>query len=468
MRSTDFSPVAASAEVHVVGAGLVGSLAALGLAKMGYQVSIYDRRPDPGQTRPDQGKSVNVVLSARGWNSLEALGIQAPVREHCTPLVGRAVHAWRGGRSEQAYGSNGEQIWCIERPVLHQLLAKELSAENNVSVHWNQRLIGAELDEKRLYFRDERENTAGATRRVEVRYRHLLGTDGAFSQVRSQLLHRSFDFQQAFLEVAYKELRFASAEAGGPKLARDRFHVWPRGRLFLGAFPNRDGSFTASLFLPREGFPSFKSVRSEDDFAGLLRTFFPDLEPWLPELSTQYLQNPASPMVTMRCNPWVFQDELALLGDAAHAVVPFLGQGMNCGFEDAFALCRALSIHQHDWGRALAAYQSERKANADALARMSLAHYAHLNQSEDLRAGLRTRLGEALDRLAPHRFRPLYELVAFSCAPYATVERLSELREELIETLMTDPAFSDGWPADADERILTHIDSPALPERTNG
>ena len=465
--------------VHIVGAGLVGSVTAIGMARLGYQVKLFDRRSDPAKILPDQGRSVNVVLSARGWKVLEQLQLAAVVRENCTPLVGRTIHPWRGAVREQSYSSHGDQIWCVERPRLHQILAQAVAQESGIDSYWHHRLVSVDLEQQFLYLSrspgdteasienlsienlsTENLNTENlstenlSTKPVQVRYQHLLGTDGAFSVARSQLLHHTFDFQQKYLDVAYRELRLPSRTEGGPELALDRFHVWPRGRLFLGAFPNQDGSFTGSLFLPREGFPSFSTISTERDFAGFLRNFFPDLEKWLPQLTEQYIANPSSPMVTMRCHPWTLDDQLALLGDAAHAVVPFLGQGMNCGFEDSQELCEQLVRHDHDWQRALPAYEEQRRPNSDALSQLSLDHYDHLNHVPHPLDATRERLGALLDELAPHRFRPLYELVAFTHIPYAAARRLHQFRQDTIENLLDNPAFQQGWPDDARERVL--------------
>jgi len=457
--------------VHVVGAGLVGSVTAIGLARIGYRVKLFDRREDPVTTLPDRGRSVNVVLSARGWKLLQSLGLTDEIQKICTPLVGRAIHPWRGEIREQSYSSRGDQIWCVERPRLHQILARAVARVDEIECHWHHQLESVDLDQKLIYLSrsstgNEDSNEHISTEQVQESYKRLLGTDGAFSVARSQLLHHTFDFQQKYLDVAYREMQIPSHQEGGPHLALDRFHVWPRGRLFLGAFPNQDGSFTGSLFLPREGFPSFATIDTKRDFAGFLRNFFPDLEAWLPQLSRQFLTNPSSPMVTMRCQPWILDDQLALLGDAAHAVVPFLGQGMNCGFEDAGELCEQLTAHDHDWGVALPAYEKRRRPNSDALAQLSLDHYEHLNHIPDPLDETREKIGAILDEIAPEKFRPLYELVAFTHIPYASALRLQQLRHQTIETIVRDSSFQQGWPDDARERIEQHLeaDSPWIRE----
>lgn len=460
MKNTGINP----GTVHVVGAGLVGSVTAIGLARLGYQVKIYDRRENPATNLPDRGRSVNVVLSARGWKILESLDLADEIRKQCIPLVGRAIHPWRGDVHEQSYSRGADRIWCVERPRLHQILAGAVSREDGIECHWQHRLMSVDLEAKRIHLSVSLGGNANSadpaeTDKLVEDYQRLLGTDGAFSVARSQLLHQTFDFQQQYLDVAYRELQIPSSANGGPDLAGDRFHVWPRGRLFLGAFPNRDGSFTGSLFLPRDGFPSFSTIKTERDFAGFLRNFFPDLEEWLPQLSRQFLANPSSPMVTMRCQPWVFDDHLALLGDAAHAVVPFLGQGMNCGFEDAAELCKQLVAHDHDWGRALPAYEARRRPNSDALAKLSLDHYEHLNHIPDPLDETREMIASILDEIAPEKFRPLYELVAFTHIPYAAALRLQQLRQQTIETIVSDVSFQQGWPKNARERIEKHLQS---------
>ena len=441
--------------VHVVGAGLVGSVAALGLAQQGYDVELYDRRPDPATHPPETGRSVNVVLSKRGWMALARVGLHDAVRALCMPLVGRSIHLWRRETLHQPYSRHGEQIWCVERPRLHDFLSSQAAAHSRVRVHWAHRLRDVELPEGRLGFQVGTDHT----QLTWIPFDRACGIDGAFSAMRTGLSHETFDFRQRWLEASYKELRLPAHSDGGPALDPARFQVWPRGRLFLGAFPNPDGTFTGSLFLPREGYPSFDSIRTETDFARLVRTFFPDLLPWLSALWPQFRDHPAMPLVTMQCRPWSWGGRLVLLGDAAHAVVPFFGQGMNCGLEDARALCRLLAEHDHCWPTALPAFEAERRPNADALADLSLAHYAHLNPVPHPTDAARERIGEMLDTLAPTRFRPLYELVAFTEIPYAAAQRLEQLRAGVIDDLLGDPAFQGPWPDDAEARVRAALNN---------
>lgn len=443
-------------EVLVLGAGLVGPVTAMLLARRGYRVTVVDRRPDPATAEPERGRSVHLVLSERGWRTLRALGLAERVRAIGMPLQGRHIHPWQGERVSQPYARDGSTIFCVDRTLLHETLVAAARDRPGVRFEWGWRCRWVDLEGRRAGFVPEgpesRETTADHARWQS--FERLCAADGAFSVVRSALQEGRFDHQQFWLDLGYKEIRLPAPDQGGLPLSAAHFQVWPRNRLFLTAFPNPDGSFTGSLFMPWQGAPSFDGVRTESDFKSLLASFFPDLLPLHPQLWPQYRDHPASGLITVRCAPWSRDGRVVLLGDAAHAVVPFFGQGMNCGFEDARVLDELLVAHGDDWTRALPAFEAERRPNAHALSEMSVRHYEHLNHVPDALDPVRERIGEALDQLAPHRFRPLYELVAFTSMPYATAMRLDQLRTQTVESVLQDEAFAQGqWPQDALRRV---------------
>jgi kynurenine 3-monooxygenase len=448
--------------VTLLGAGLVGPVTAMLLARRGYRVTLYDRRGDPAVVAPERGRSVHLVVSERGWRTLRMLGLEEQIRRIGMPLGGRHIHLWRGDRLEQPYGRAGETIFSVDRARLQATLVEAARAYPQISFVWNHRCRWVDLDGARIGFTRETDESAGGSSRAAeplwIPYERLLAADGAFSVLRAALQEGRFEHQQFWLDLGYKELRLPSVADGGIPLSDGHFQVWPRNRFFLTAFPNPDGSFTGSIFLPWEGTPSFDSVRAEEDFRVLLRSFFPELMPLESVLWPQFRDHPAAGLVTVRCRPWSRGGRVLLLGDAAHAVVPFFGQGMNCGFEDARVLDEALDAFGDDWSQALPWFETERRPNVDALAAMSVQHYEHLNHRPDPLDGVRERVAQALETLAPSRFRPLYELVAFTSVPYATVQRLEQLRRALVEDIVHDPDFANGWPADADTLIRQRLE----------
>ena len=437
----------------IVGAGLVGPVAAMMLAARGYVVSLHDHRPDPATAPPERGRSVHVLLSARGWRMLARLGCDAPVRAIALPLVGRHVRSWDGQRTEQAYSRDGDTVYCVERSALHATLIAAARRRPGITCHWRQRCVRVDADASLVQFTAEDGGGAPTT----LPFARLLVTDGAFSATRAGLKSARSNLHQQWLDLAYKELRLPAAAEGGPSLDPRRFQLWPRNRVLFAAFPNPDGSFTGSLFMPWRGAPSFESIRSEEDFSGMWRTLFPDLSAWIPVLWPQYHDHPESGLMTVRAEPWHWSGRVLLLGDAAHAVVPFFGQGMNCGFEDVEVLERHLDVSGDAWAPAIAAYAAARREDVDALADLSLEHYAHLSHVPDPRDAHRERLGALLDRLAPTHFRPLYELVAFTTMPYATARRLDQHRRSWVERLLALPFFTGDWPEGAEDRVRAEL-----------
>lgn len=425
----------------------------MALANRGYHVDLYDRRSDPASAVPERGRSVHVVLSARGWRMLAAIGVDANVRELALPLDGRHIRTWDGELSSQAYARDGSAVWCIDRAALHAALVAEATRRPGIKCHWQTRCTAVDVATAMAHFTSESGPPAGHA----VAFERLLVTDGAFSTTRAGLQSTSSSHEQQWLDLAYTELRLPAVAEGGPALDPRRFALWPRNRILIAAFPNRDGSFTGSLFMPRRGIPSFESVRTEDDFGALLRTQFPDLAPWQGILWPQYRDHPASGLMTVRCDPWHFGGSVLLLGDAAHAVVPFFGQGMNCGFEDVHELSASLGVTHDDWASAITHYATRRRDDVDALAALSLEHYQHLSHLPDPRDGHRAGVEALLDRLAPSHFRPLYELVAFTTLPYATARHLDRHRRAWVERLLALPAFTGAWPSDAEAVVRADL-----------
>ena len=434
--------------VIVVGAGLVGSALALALAGRGESVRVVEKRSDPRVVPPPPGRSVNIVISRRGWSLLERIGREPAVREICQPLSGRTLHLADGKKTLQPYSRSGETIYCVERSRLNRCFLDFLAAESAIDIDFDSPVIGVDPGRGQI----EIDRGKGSSEFLDGSA--IFAADGVFSQVRESLLHRRLDCSQEYLPTSYKEIAIPQ----GSGLGGDTFHVWPRGRLFFGAFPNRDGSLTGSLFLPQEGFPSFASVDSEEQVRRLFEAFFPEVAAAVPDLEKQFFDHPISPLVRVRCRPWVHEGRVALIGDAAHAVFPFLGQGMNCGFEDVEELLEELEVPGSSWQGTLERWQARRMPNADAISALSLEHFHFLSHSRpDPDAKLRSEVTEALWKRFPDRFGPLYEMLAFTTISYATVEELHRREEEIVSGAVESANFGKKWASGDRDQLLDEV-----------
>ncbi|TDC83216.1 FAD-dependent monooxygenase [Micromonospora sp. KC606] len=405
-------------EIAVVGAGLAGCLLACFLARRGYPVALYERRPDPRTATVERGRSINLALSARGLDALRRIGLAEQVMADALPMRGRMIHPVAGAPRFQPYSVNGDRaINSISRGALNNALLTAAAAWPGVRIAFDHRLVGLDPATGAMTFETPRGKVT-ATASV------VLGADGAGSAVRGQLLgygvlNESLDF----LDYGYKEL---SIPPVGGEFALDpaALHIWPRGTSMMIALPNPDRSFTCTLFWPTHGTAAFASLGSPAAIERHFATHYPDLLPLAPNLVEDYRHNPVGVLGTVRCHPWQVGGRVALLGDAAHAIVPFYGQGANCAFEDVVELDRFLDATGDEWTAALPRYQRRRQENAEAIARMALANFVEMRDrvaSPVFRA--RRRIEHALERALPARYVSQYELVSFSTTPYAEVRR---------------------------------------------
>jgi kynurenine 3-monooxygenase len=404
-------------DVSVVGAGLAGCLLACFLARRGYQVRLYERRADPRVSPPERGRSINLALSERGLDALSRVGLAAAVLGEAIPMRGRMIHPVHGPLDFQTYSTDRTRaINSIGRATLNStLLTAALAA--GVTVHFDHRLTGLDpvTGEMRFASPDgERKATAGV----------VLGADGIGSAVRGQLLaHDLLAERLDFLDYGYKELT-VPARGGDFVLDPHALHIWPRGTSMMIALPNPDRSFTCTLFWPTGGSESFASLSSPAAIERYFAAHYPDLPPLAPDLIEDYQRNPVGQLGTVRCAPWQAHGRVALVGDAAHAIVPFYGQGANCAFEDVVELDRCLSDSGGDWAGALPEYERRRRDNTEAIAAMALDNFVEMRDkvaSPVYQA--RKKVEHALERALPGRYVSRYELVSFSTVPYAQVRR---------------------------------------------
>ena len=352
---TDVSMNAKKSEhMVVVGAGLVGSLWALMLAQRGHRVDVYERRPDPRTGSVKGGRSINLALSDRGWRALEKAGIAQKVRQIALPIEGRLMHAQDGALTFQRYGlpeatglhGDPQCIYSVSRANLNRLLVEAAEAHAGVAFHFGHKCADVDLSKNVL----ELESPEGSS--VLVQYDRLFGTDGAFSAVRNRLTRTDrFDFEQRYLEHGYKEVAMQPDALGAFKMQKDALHIWPRGEFMLMALPNPDGTFTCTLFAPYAGANGLDQLVDPADALVYFEKNFPDVVPLIPDLTAQWATNPVSSLVMTRCYPWHHGDNVCLMGDAAHAIVPFYGQGMNSGMEDCSILSELLDAMDspQDW-----------------------------------------------------------------------------------------------------------------------
>lgn len=402
--------------VVIVGAGLVGSLLACYLGRRGYRVDVYERRPDPRSATAERGRSINLALSERGLDALRRIDLVDTVMAPALPMHGRMIHAVDGETTFQAYSARGDRaINSIGRAALNETLLDAAEATPGVTVCFDSRLAGYDLASNTLTF-----ELGGTT--FEVTPDVVLAADGFGSVVRQSLQSLGrVAVVTDMLDFGYKELTIPARD-GDFALDPDALHIWPRGASMMIALPNPDGSFTCTLFWPKSGDDGFDELETDEEILAHFTSVYPDAVPLMPTLVEDYQYNPVGLLATVHTDPWQVEGKVGLVGDSAHAILPFFGQGANCGFEDVVELDRCLAEVDGDWTLALPMYQERRRANAEAIAQLAKDNFVEMRDKVGSRAfRAATRLEHQLERVLPGRYLSRYEMVSFTTIPYADV-----------------------------------------------
>jgi kynurenine 3-monooxygenase len=443
------------ADVVIIGAGPVGTVAAMYFARRGYSVTVYEGRPDPRVVAPSRGRSINLTLSARGWHALREVGVEDAVREVALPLTGRMIHQRDGSVSRHVYGPNGEAIASIGRDLLTRVLHDAARTHSKLEIEFGHRLVDLDPHSGTLAF----EHPNGRRNSGTIQSDRVLAADGASSSARSFLLADHEDYyRQNTLPYYYKEIVVPRGKGGDWSLDPSSTHVWPRRDLLMCLFPNLDRTFTGSLFMPLQSTGagwSFASITTRDELRALFEQEFPDLLEANPDLGHSFFSRPTSPIYSIRCSPWTWRGRFALIGDAAHSVTPVLGQGLNAGLEDCSTLDACLDEFS-DWAEVLAAYEALRKPNAEALTTLAENHFLELStNAADPTFALRKRIENRLQAQFPDQIVPLYSLIAFTRIPYAEAPQIALRQERLISALTKLEEVEERWNSDAVQRLIT-------------
>jgi kynurenine 3-monooxygenase len=396
--------------VTIIGAGLVGSLLSIYLAKRGYRVSIFERRPDMRKEKISAGRSINLALSDRGLLALDKVGLADAIKNISIPMHGRHIHNMDGSTAFQPYGKEGQFINSVSRGTLNMKLM-DLAEQHGVQIHFNHKCSAIDWKTNMINF--ELPNFQLQTTNFEL----LFGSDGAFSAARMQhqLQHDKFNYSQYYIDCGYKELTIPPTAAGDFAMEVNALHIWPRKDYMLIALPNLDKTFTCTLFFPFEGPASFSNLTTKEKVQSFFETTFPDAIALMPDYVNEFFHNPTSSLVTVKCFPWVREDKFALIGDAAHAIVPFFGQGMNCGFEDCRVLDELIDQYGEDWTTILQQYQFLRKPDGDAIADLAINNFTEMrDRTADPRFLLQKKIEARLHERYPDKWIPAYSQVTFS------------------------------------------------------
>lgn len=422
-----------SYRITLVGAGLAGCLLAIYLAKRGFQVDIYERRPDLRKVKISGGRSINLTLAARGIQALKEVGLYEKVRPLTIPLEGRIIHTTDGSRIFQSYGQQETDVlYALRRIDLQHFLLNELEKFEKIQIHFNQRCTDIDWNKKELHLRDTVSNQPA---RVAVNV--VIATDGSTSAIRKAMqAMESFNFQQSYLDHGYKEITIPAAQNQKIDLEKNVLHVWPRIQYMLNGFPNLDGSTTCVLFAPFEGENGLNGINSKEKVIDLFQHQFPDIFDLIPNLAQTYLASKTGRLTTIKCHPWHFENKALLIGDAAHAIVPFHGQGMNCAFEDCVYLNQCIDKYGTDWQSVFQEFEKQRKINTDAIADLSLQNYTELRDHiADHKFLLKKKIEALLSEKYPEHFIPKFSMVCFSSIPYSIAQKKGAIQETIIEEL---------------------------------
>lgn len=412
-------------KISIVGAGLVGSLMAVILKKKGFSVQIFEKRSDPRKSEIAEGRSINLALSDRGIRPLKLAGVYDVIAPYLIPMNGRMMHDQVGELTFQPYGKEGQFINSVSRAQLNELLI-ESAEKAGVEVLFDHKCSDINFETSTIEFENGK----------HIESDLIIGTDGAFSAIRKKLQFTDrFNFSQHYIEHGYKELAI-EPKNDEFRLDPNYLHIWPRGNFMLIALPNNDKTFTCTLFFPFEGNPSFSSLNTIKDVDSFFSTYFKDAQELIPDLSKQFFDNPTSSLVTTKCDPW-FKNRTIILGDAAHAIVPFYGQGMNSGFEDVRLFVEMAEEMDWDWDHVLPNYSTNRKPDADAISELALHNFIemrdHVADPDFLK---RKKLEGQIQERFPEDWIPLYSMVTFSDIPYSEALRLGKIQKRVMDEVL--------------------------------
>jgi kynurenine 3-monooxygenase len=424
----------------LIGSGLAGGLLAAYLGRRGYEVDLYESRADPREGNIVGGRSINLALSTRGIYALEQIGIADEVLQHAIPMRGRMIHEKSGELHFVPYDVDPKKhINSIGRAALNTTVIEAGLRYSNVRVHFNYKCTDVDLDSTTAQLL----NTS-TSEPIKASGDAVIGVDGAFSAVRAAM-HRkidNFQYEESYLAHGYKELTIPPAADGSWRMEKNALHIWPRKSFMMIALPNPDNSFTCTLFWEFEGPRSFATTKTDEDVRRFFDDEFPDAVPLMPALLEDFRQNPTGSLVTIRCAPWFYRDRVCLVGDAAHAVVPFYGQGMNAAFEDCVVLDECLERYPQDRQRTFAEYFGRRKQNADALADLAIENFIEMRDKTASRVfRAKKKLDHFLEAALPGIYLPLYTMVTFTRMPYAEAAQRARRQDRIVYGVVGGLAF---------------------------
>lgn len=440
-------------KIVIIGGGLVGTLLSIYLAKRGHIVSIYERRADMRNEEVAAGRSINLALSDRGIKALHEVGIDAEILGMSIPMYGRSIHNTNGTHAYQPYGKEGQCIYAVSRGGLNKKLLA-LAEAHSVEIFFNQKCEHIDWKTNVITF----ENVLSAKQSV-VNAEVIFGADGAYAASRMQHMvqHQAFNYDQFYIDCVYKEIAIPAGNDGAFLLDKHALHIWPRNDFMLIALPNPGGSFTGTLFFPKQGDTAFQSLNTLGEAQRFFEENFADVVKLVPDAAQQFIQNPTATLVTIKCFPWVRGGHFALIGDAAHAIVPFFGQGMNCGFEDCSVLNALMDKYNgDDWTTLLEDFQRQRKPDADAIADLAINNFTEMrSRVADPKFLLQKKIEAYLHEKYPDKWIPAYSQVTFSPQiRYSEALSRGQKQEAIMQQIMKLDGIDANWQTEEIEQII--------------
>tara|TARA_B000000565_G_scaffold16595_2_gene11896 strand:+ start:102 stop:1436 length:1335 start_codon:yes stop_codon:yes gene_type:complete len=441
-------------KVTIVGAGLAGSLCSLYLSRRGYKVSVYERRNDLRSEIITAGKSINLALSERGLTALRKVGIENEVLKIAIPMYKRVMHDIKGNLTEQFYGNEDQAIFSVSRAQLNVVMMK-LAEQSGVDLYFNEKCTEVDFQNSEIIFNNTLTNK---TKKISSDF--LIGGDGAFSTVRNKMVEKyKHEYTYDKIDHDYKELHIPPGPSGEFLLEKNALHIWPRGNFMLIALANLDGSFTCTLFAPKSGLNSFETLVTKEKVEDYFSSIFPDFFDLVPNLYEQWLSNPTSSLGIIKTYPWHIGDTAVLIGDSAHATVPFYGQGMNASLEDCRILDTLLEKYGTDLNKCFSEYSKIRKPNGDGLQSLSLHNFIVMrDKTANPKFLLQKKIEQKFSNLYPEKWVPLYSMVSFTNIPYSEAWNIGKKQEEIMYNIMKEPDIESNWNSkDIMDKILNSL-----------